>query len=175
MLQVPALAAAGLLKSATDMDAAFHTQASYLAYGENREGYDSLPRAVECTKASISLKIFINLAFRGEKGLGDFVESRYDMAKTFRQLVLKRENFIAPYEPETNILCFRYQGHDGHAADDLQQKIRFAMMQRKEFHITSTLINDVRYLRVTIMNKLTDEEVLSRLLDKVEELALELA
>ena len=173
MLQVPALAAAVLLKSASDMDAAFHTQASYLAYGENREGYDSLPRAVECTKASISLKIFINIAFRGERGLGDFVESRYDMAKAFRQIVLQRPNFIAPYEPETNILCFRYQGADGEASDDLQQEIRFAMMKRKEFHITSTLINDVRYLRVTIMNRLTDEKVLSNLLDKVEELAIE--
>ncbi len=175
MLQVPALAAAVLLKSASDMDAAFHTQASYLAYGENRAGYDSLPRAVECTKASISLKIFINLAFRGEKGLGEFVESRYDMAKTFRQMVLERSCFIAPYEPETNILCFRYQGEDGNTSDDLQQMIRFEMMKRKEFHITSTLINGVRYLRVTIMNRLTNAKVLSRLLDKIEELGTELS
>ena len=123
----------------------------------------------------MSLKLFINLAFRGEKSLGDFVESRYDMAKVFRQLVLKRQNFIAPYEPETNILCFRYQGENGDASDELQQIIRFEMMKRKEFHITSTLINEVRYLRVTIMNKLTDEQVLSSLLDRIEELAIELA
>ncbi|MFT5677204.1 MAG: L-2,4-diaminobutyrate decarboxylase [Paraglaciecola sp.] len=79
--------------------------------------------------------------------------------------------FYVPYEPETNILCFRYQGVDGKRSDALQQKIRFEMMKREEFHITSALINGVRYLRVTIMNKLTDENVLSSLLDEIEELA----
>jgi hypothetical protein len=44
-------------------------------------------------------------------------------------------------------------------------------MTRKEFHITLALINEVRYLRITIMNKLTDENVLSSLLDKIEALA----
>ena len=174
MLQVPALAAAVLLKSGSDMDAAFHTQASYLAYGENREAYDSLSRTVECTKSSLSLKIFMNLAFRGEQGLVEYVESRYDMAKKFRRLILQRAHFIAPYEPETNILCFRYQGLDGGASNELQQHIRFELMRRKQFHITSTLINEVRYLRVTIMNRLTTESVLSDLLDEIELLAAEL-
>ena len=173
MMQVPVLCAAALFKSAKDLDAAFHQDASYLAYGENREGYDSIQRAVECTKSSLSLKIFLNIAFRGEQALGDFVSNRYAMAKTFHGLLSKRENFLVPYEPETNILCFRYQGIDGNASDDLQQKIRFEMMKRKEFHITSTLINGTRYLRVTIMNKLTDESVLESLLDKIEELGIE--
>ena len=173
MMQVPVLCAAALFKSAKDLDAAFHQEASYLAFGENREAYDSIQRAVECTKSSLSLKIFLNIAFRGEQALGDFVDERYAMAKVFHSLLSQRENFYVPYQPETNILCFRYQGVDGQASDDLQQKIRFEMMKRKEFHITSTLINDVRYLRVTIMNKLTDENVLSNLLDKIEELGNE--
>ena len=173
MMQVPVLCAAALFKSAKDLDAAFHQDASYLAYGENREGYDSIQRAVECTKSSLSLKIFLNIAFRGEQALGEFVSDRYAMAKRFYSLLKQRHNFYVPYEPETNILCFRFQGVDGKATDELQQKIRFEMMKRKEFHITSTLINGVRYLRVTIMNKLTDEKILTSLLDKVEELAEE--
>ena len=115
----------------------------------------------------------LNIAFRGEQALGVFVDERYAMAKVFHGLLSQRENFYVPYEPETNILCFRYQGVDGKTSDNLQQKIRFEMMKRKEFHITSTLINSVRYLRVTIMNKLTDENVLSSLLDKIEKLAKE--
>lgn len=173
MMQVPVLCAAALFKSSSDLDAAFHQEASYLAYGENREGFDSIQRTVECTKSSLSLKIFLNIAFRGEQALGEFVDGRYAMGKVFHGLLSQRENFYVPYEPETNILCFRYQGPDGKASDDLQQKIRFEMMKRKEFHITSALINGVRYLRVTIINKLTDENVLLSLLDKVEELAEE--
>ncbi|MBT8142222.1 MAG: hypothetical protein KJO88_07625, partial [Gammaproteobacteria bacterium] len=126
------------------------------------------------TKASLSLKIFLNLAFMGEMNLGAFVDDRYDMASKFYAMLKDRPNFIAPYQPETNILCFRYQGADGNASDDLQQKIRFELMKRKKFHITSTLINKVRYLRVTIMNKLTDEKVLSEMLDAIEQLAVEL-
>jgi L-2,4-diaminobutyrate decarboxylase len=173
MMQVPVVCAAALFKSAKDLDAAFHQEASYLAYGENREGFDAIQRAVECTKSSLSLKIFLNIAFRGEQALGEYVDNRYAMAKVFHGVLSQRENFYVPYEPETNILCFRYQGLDGKASDSLQQKIRFEMMKRKEFHITSVLINDVRYLRVTIMNKLTDEQVLMSLLDKIEELATE--
>ncbi|MBT8140988.1 MAG: aminotransferase class V-fold PLP-dependent enzyme, partial [Gammaproteobacteria bacterium] len=118
MMQVPVLCAAALFKNATDLMAAFHQDASYLAYGENREGYDSVQRAIECTKASLSLKIFLNLAFMGEKNLGAFVDDRYAMASKFYEILKTRPNFIAPYQPETNILCFRYQGADGKASDD---------------------------------------------------------
>ena len=87
-------------------------------------------------------------------------------------LVKGREDVVAKLYLRDGSVTWHCQS-DGKASDDLQQKIRFEMMKRKEFHITSALINGVRYLRVTIINKLTDENVLSSLLDKIEKLAEE--
>lgn len=175
MMQVSVLCAALLVRNAKDLDAAFHQDAHYLAHGENNEGYDSIQRAIECTKSSLSLKIFLNLAWRGEKGLGDFVDEQYAITKKFYQQIKTRKNFICPYEPETNILCFRYQGVDGTASDDLQQKIRNLMVYRKLFHITSAIVNGTRYLRITVMNKLTNEKTIKDLLDTIEIIAGELS
>lgn len=173
MMQVSVVCAAVLFKDSTALDAAFHQDAHYLAYGENNQGFDSIQRAVECTKSSLSLKIFLNIAWRGEKGLGDYVDDRYAITKKFYEIIRTRKNFLVPYEPETNILCFRYQGKDGNASDDMQQQIRNLMVYRKQFHITSAIVNGTRYLRITVMNKLTDEKTIENLLDMIEATAEE--
>lgn len=169
MMQVPALCAALLLKDGADFDRAFHQEASYLAYGHDRDGYDSLPRAVECTKASLSLKIFLNLAFRGEQALGDYVDDRYAMAHTARNIIAARAGFDCPYAPESNILCFRY-GDD----DELQVSIRDQLVRDQTFHLTSATVDGKTYLRITIMNKHTDGETIERMLDAIEDKARQL-
>ncbi|MFK7885720.1 MAG: aspartate aminotransferase family protein [Gammaproteobacteria bacterium] len=169
MMQVPALCAALLLKDGADFDRAFHQEASYLAYGHDRDGYDSLPRAVECTKASLSFKIFLTLAFRGEQALGDYVDDRYAMAHTARDIIVQRPGFTCPYTPESNILCFRY-GDD----DALQVQIRDALVRERSFHLTSAEVDGKNYLRITIMNKHTDTSTIEAMLDAVERKAGEL-
>ena len=52
---------------------------AYLFYEEaETAGPVLLGRQVECTKAPLGLKIFLNLAFRGERGLGEYVGGQYD-------------------------------------------------------------------------------------------------
>jgi L-2,4-diaminobutyrate decarboxylase len=169
MMQVPTLCAALLLKDQADFNRAFHQEASYLAYGHDRDGYDSLPRAVECTKASLSFKIFLTLAFRGERALGDYVDDRYAMARTARDIIAKRPGFSCPYEPQSNILCFRY-GDD----DALQVRIRDALVRDQTFHLTSADVNGKSYLRITIMSKHTDARTIECMLDAIEDKAREL-
>src|SRR5690606_37004977 len=69
MLRTSALAAAVLVRREGDLDAAFKQEASYLFYGD--QGFDQIVRTVECTKAELGLKVFLNLAWRGERGLGE--------------------------------------------------------------------------------------------------------
>ncbi len=169
MMQVPVLCAALLLKDAGDFDRAFHQDASYLAFGHDRDAYDSLPRAVECTKASLGLKIFLNLAFRGEQALGDYVDDRYAMAAKAYDIIAARPGFSCPYEPESNILCFRY-GDD----DELQVKIRDELVRQRTFHLTSASVHGKTYLRITVMNKHTDATTIEVMLDAIALMAKEL-
>ena len=164
MLRTSSLCAAVLLRRGGDLMDAFHQAASYLFYDEqDNAGVDLLSRTVECTKATLGLKLFLNLAWRGEQGLGDYVAERYERTLRFYDLIRSRPRFECPYRPESNILCFRYR-HD----NERQVAIRERLLADGDFHLSSTEIGGERYLRITVMAPATDEETIERLLDAVE-------
>jgi L-2,4-diaminobutyrate decarboxylase len=152
------LAAAVLTKRSAALDAAFQQEAAYLFYGE--QGFDLIGRTVEGTKAELGLKVFLNLAWRGERGLGDYVSRQFNTAHRFWELASQRPGFDCPYEPQSNIVCFRFGNAD-------QAAIREELMSDGSFHLTSTEIGGVRYLRVTVMAPATDDRTLNALLDRV--------
>ncbi|NUT42570.1 MAG: diaminobutyrate decarboxylase [Thermoactinospora sp.] len=160
MLRTSALAAAVLVRRESDLDAAFQQEASYLFYGD--QGFDLINRTVECTKAELGLKIFLNLAWRGERGLGDYVAGQYATAHRFWELGRDRPGFAFPYEPESNIVCFRYGTGD-------QAVLRERLMDSGRFHLTSAELGGVRHLRITVMAPATDDKTLEALLDAVAE------
>jgi L-2,4-diaminobutyrate decarboxylase len=162
MLRTSSLAAAVLVRRESDLDAAFKQEASYLFYGDR--GFDLIGRTVECTKAELGLKIFLNLAWRGEAGLGDYVERQYATAHRFWELARRRPGFELPYEPESNIVCFRYGEAD-------QAAIRERLIGDGSFYLTSAELNGVRHLRVTVMAPATGDRVLEALLDEIATVA----
>ncbi|MER6943537.1 aminotransferase class V-fold PLP-dependent enzyme [Nonomuraea sp. NPDC000554] len=161
MLRTSGLAAAVLVRREQDLDAAFKQEASYLFYGD--QGFDLIRRTVECTKAALGLKIFLNLAWRGEEGLGGYVARQYATAHRFWELARRRPGFDLPYEPESNIVCFRYGQGD-------QAELRERLMRNGSFYLTSTELNGVRHLRVTVMAPATDDATLEALLDEIASL-----
>ncbi|WP_084961718.1 pyridoxal phosphate-dependent decarboxylase family protein [Thermoactinospora rubra] len=162
MLRTSSLAAAVLVRREADLDAAFQQEASYLFYGD--QGFDLIHRTVECTKAALGLKIFLNLAWRGERGLGEYVARQYRAAHRLWELGRQRPGFEFPYEPESNIVCFRYGTAD-------QVAIRERLLAAGAFHLTSAEIGGRRHLRVAVMAPATDDKTLEALLDAVAEAA----
>ncbi|MFI6505274.1 pyridoxal phosphate-dependent decarboxylase family protein [Nonomuraea typhae] len=158
MLRTSTLSAAVLVRREGALDAAFRQDASYIFYGD--QGLDLIGRTVECTKAELGLKIFLNLAWRGERGLGDYVAARYATAHRFWELAGRRPGFALPYEPESNIVCFRYGTAD-------QAAIRERMMADGSFYLSSTVLNGVRHLRVAVMSPATGDKHLELLLDEI--------
>ena len=167
MLRTASLCAAVLVRDAVRLDAAFQQKASYLIYEDaEAAGPDLLGRQVECTKAPLGLKLFLNLAFRGERGLGDYVAARYDRTLRFWELISAREGFECLARPESNILCFRY-GSD----DQLQVELRERLLAEGRFHLSSTEVSGVRWLRMSVMAPATTERTIVGLLDAIERLA----
>jgi L-2,4-diaminobutyrate decarboxylase len=162
MLRVSALCAAVLVRRRDDLPAAFQQRASYLDF-ENPAGVDVIDRQVECTKAELGLKLFLNLAFRGERGLAAYVEGQYAKALELWELLRERRGFHAPYRPESNIVCFRYG-----PAGARQAEIRAALLEQGEFHLSSAEIAGERHLRVAVMSPATDAATFGRLLDAIE-------
>jgi L-2,4-diaminobutyrate decarboxylase len=167
MMRTPALAAAVLLRDERRLEAAFRQKAAYLIYEDTEEESPSLlERQVECTKAAMGARIFMNLAFRGEDDIGRYVADRYDKTARFYELISARPGFECLSRPESNILCFRY-GRD----DAVQVRLRERLLAEKRFHLSSTEVNGERWLRMTVTAPATSEETVERLLEAIEELA----
>jgi L-2,4-diaminobutyrate decarboxylase len=171
MLRTSSVCAAVLLRDARLLDAAFQQQASYLFY-ENENDTDApgpslLGRQLECTKAPLGLKIFLNLAFRGERGLGAYVGAQYDKTARFFDLIQAREGFECLCRPESNILCFRY-GQDSAR----QVELRDGLLAEGRFHLSSTEVDGERWLRMAVMAPATDEATIEALLDAIERLGM---
>ena len=154
------------MREASRLDAAFRQRASYLIYEDaETAGPDLLGRQVECTKAPLGLKIFLNLAFRGERGLGEYVARQYDMTLRFWELISARAGFECLCRPESNILCFRY-GSD----PALQVELRERLLAEGRFHLSSTEVDGQRWLRLAVMAPATGEATVAELLDSIERL-----
>jgi L-2,4-diaminobutyrate decarboxylase len=166
MMRTPALAAAVLLREERLLEAAFRQKAAYLIYeGSEAESTSLLERQVECTKAAIGMRVFLNLAFRGEDGIGRYVAEQYEKTARFHRLIEARPGFESLCAPESNILCFRY-GDDS----DEQVRLRERLLAEKLFHLSSTTVNGERWLRMTVTAPATTEDTIERLLDAIERL-----
>jgi L-2,4-diaminobutyrate decarboxylase len=167
MMRTSALVAAVLLREDWRLEAAFRQKAAYLIYEDAGEGDSSLlERQVECTKAALGTRLFMNLAFRGPDGIGRYVAEQYDKTLRFWELIEARHGFECLSRPESNILCFRY-GRDS----DLQVRLRERLLEEKRFHLSSTEVNGERWLRMSVMAPATTEETIHGLLDAIEEAA----
>ena len=167
MMRTSALAAAVLLREDWRLEAAFRQTAAYLIYGESDEtGPSLLERQVECTKAPLGMRMFMNLAFRGEDGIGRYVAEQYDKTVRIWELIAARPGFECLSRPESNILCFRY-GRDS----QLQVALRERLLRDRRFHLSSTEVHGERWLRMSVMAPVTSEETIEGLLDAIEEAA----
>lgn len=169
MLRTSTLCAAVLFKNPEHKHATFNQKGSYLFHEKEQLGFDQLPYTLECTKLALGTKLFWVLAAEGEAGLTKYIDHLYGITKEINNLIKAHPKFESPYDPEANILCFRFLG-DGDL-DELQLKIRNKIVMDGKFYITSCDLNTSKYLRLTVMNDLTTLDHISNLLSEIEELA----
>jgi len=172
MMRTSSLCAAVLYKNYKTMERTFQQKGSYIFHDKEEMGYDTLPYTVECTKAAIGTKLFWVLASEGEKGIATYIDDTYNNTRLFYQIINKHSDFSCPYFPEANILCFQYTKFG--TENDFQLAIRNELIQSGNFYITSTELNNIRYLRLTVMNDLTKESHIESLMEEIIEIAANL-
>ena len=157
LLRTSGLCAAVLVRHGPDLPNAFRQSGAYLFNGQESVGFDLLDRALETTKTTLGLKLFLSLAWEGERGLGEYVASRYDAARRFHELLSREPDVTCPYVPESNILCFRIGDGD-------QLALRDRVLAGGRLHIGSTTVNGERHLRLVVTAPDTGEATLRELL-----------
>lgn len=164
LLRTSTLCAAVLVRRERDLPAAFEQRGDYLFDGRDGTGFDLIDRALETTKATLGLKLFLSLAWEGERGLGEYVASRFELTRRFHHALSREPGITCPYVPESNILCFRVEGHD-------QLALRDQILAAGRLHIGSTTIAGERYLRIVVTAPDTSDDTVELLLDTLRELA----
>jgi len=166
MLRTPTLCAAVLVRDARTLDAAFQQEASYLFHDKTQPGVDFIHRTVECTKAGLGLRFFAVLASLGERGLAEYVDRQFALAREAYAFLSSQADFQCPAAPEANIICFRIQG-----PDELQIAVRDALIADGSFHLSTAEFAGRRYLRAAFMNPDTSMEDVRALCERIRAVA----
>ncbi len=168
LLQTSALCAAVLVRDGGTLGAAFRQEAVYVTEGEREVGFDFIPQQFECTKAPLGLKLMLVLALVGEDGLAANIAALWKNTRLINDRIALRPGFEVLCEPESNILCFRHDGDDA-----LQTRVRKRIMHDGDFLLSQADVGGRRWLRMALMNPLTDVATVDRLLDRIEEIVAE--
>jgi L-2,4-diaminobutyrate decarboxylase len=166
LMRTPTLCAAILFRDSRSLDYAFKQEASYLFHDKAQPGVDFIHRTVECTKAGLGLRFFSVLAALGEKGLENYIDSRFSLAKEAYTYISSLSDFESPVAPESNILCFRFRG-----SDEMQLAARDALIAEGSFHLSTAELLGRRFLRATFMNPDTSMNDVRQMVECVRDAA----
>jgi L-2,4-diaminobutyrate decarboxylase len=168
MLRTPTLCAAVLVRDGRDLDRAFQQEASYLLHEKDEPGFDFMSRTVECTKAGLGLRLFLTLAAEGEGAIAAYVERQYALALEVAARLRREPGVEVAVTPESNIVCFRYQG-----ADARQLELRRRVLEQGRYYLSSAELAGRRWLRLALMSATTELETVEAMLGELRQLAAE--
>lgn len=173
MMMVPGLATAVLFREHKDSYQAMRQDAEYL-YAQRpdieADWYTLCKRTLECTKISMGVKFYSMLRLYGEDFFAQHVTDAFDLAKWFADRTRDDAELELGVEPQSNIVCFRYnpQSREVDDLNVLQSKIRAAVVESGNFYIVQTTLPTGVYLRLSLMNPLTNREDLEQLIVAVK-------
>ena len=107
----------------------------------------------------------MTLAALGEKKLEQYIDTCFDLTLEAYQYIRSQPDFTVPCEPESNILCFRFD-----ASDDDQILIRDQLIETGQFYISSTELSGKRYLRIVIISPETRMADIKKLVQTIREI-----
>jgi L-2,4-diaminobutyrate decarboxylase len=178
MMLVPLGTGMVLAREERDLERAFAQSAPYLFHeGGTERRWDQGTRSFMCSRRADALKLWVALQRYGSRGVGLHCDHLCATAHRLWELIGEREDFVALHEPESNILCFRWVGSarlSAEALDEVNLRAR-ERWNRERGWITTTVLDGVRVLRVTLMNVRTTEDHLREMLDGVARIASEVA
>ncbi|MFO7616429.1 MAG: pyridoxal-dependent decarboxylase [Bacteroidales bacterium] len=170
MMGISALTTALLFREGRRSYDSFNQKAVYILHEKERElWFNSAVRTLECTKNMMGIKVYSILRTYGPQLFIDYLTTCYDLGREFAGLISGEEDFELPYQPETNIVCFRWLGTglpEGEH-DRINAEIRQQIIESGLFYIVQTKIRGRNYLRTCIMNPFTSIREMKDLLELV--------
>jgi L-2,4-diaminobutyrate decarboxylase len=175
MLLVPGLNTMVLFKNGEKSYETFAQKASYLfKKSDENEWYNSAKRTLECTKSAMGVVAYTAVKYYGTSYYKEYIDSRYDLALRFAEIIKESANTELALDPDANIVCFRYASakKDDSVLNKINAFIRDKIVKEGSFYIVQTELDGKLWLRTTLINPVTTEEDLRDLIQRVVELGL---
>lgn len=172
MMLAPFLSTAVIYNGGNRKVNEFAPEAAYLWQDQlSGEWYNSAKHTLECSKPSTIINTYAIMRLYGDKVYEQHVDTVFALAKRFAEMVQEKGNMEVALEPTSNIVCFRYLA-DRQDINTLNKQILDELVKDGEYYIVGTTIHDTFYLRVSLMNPMTDEKNIDGLLRKIQKIGL---
>lgn len=112
------------------------------------------------------------LKYYSESYYKEYIDSRYNLAASFADIIKSKSDFELAVEPQSNIVCFRYapKGHTDQILNRINSEIRERIIKEGSFYIVQAELDSKIWLRLTIINPVTAQKDLEDLLLKIKEI-----
>ncbi len=131
----------------------------------------------EGTRRWRALKLWMSWHHLGTEGLGRLVERTSDMAAYLHGAVVAARDLEEAHAPELGVVCFRHlaPGLAGDALDRHQDRLQAALEADGDGWLSTTRLRGATWLRAGVMNPMTSETDIDRLLADLRRLAAEVS
>lgn len=176
MLLVPALNTLVMFRNGERSFETFAQKASYLFQkSQNNVWYNSATRTIECTKSALGIIAYTAMKYYGENYYGEYINSRYDLAKRFAAIIESDTQMELATKPDSNIICFRYAPSEMEAMslNRINAAIRERIIKEGSFYIVQAEFSGKIWIRLTIINPVTSDNELKELVCLIKKIGAE--
>ena len=168
-----------VVKRREDLQDTFHRTPEYYRHPSPEDApLNWFEYSIEGTRRFRALKLWLSWKQLGTRGFARLIEHNVDLAGYLAARCREASDLeVVPEEPELSVVCFRHvpPGLEGAALDAYQDRLQLALEASGEAWVSTTKIRGATYLRAGIVNYLSAEADVDRMLETIGRLSPEVA
>jgi aromatic-L-amino-acid/L-tryptophan decarboxylase len=168
-----------VMKRREDLVRTFHREPEYYRYPNPEEApLNWMQYSIEGTRRFRALKLWTSWKHLGTEGFGRLIEHNDDLAAFLVKRCQESGEFeVVPEEPELSVVCFRHvpPGMEPSELDAYQDRLQRALELSGVGWVSTTKLRGRTYLRAGVVNYLSTEADVDRILDALRRLSKDAA
>jgi aromatic-L-amino-acid decarboxylase len=168
-----------VVKRREDLVRTFHREPEYYRYPNPEDApLNWMQYSIEGTRRFRALKLWTSWKHLGTEGFGRLIEHNDDLAAYLVKRCRESGVFeVVPEDPELSVVCFRHvpPGLDPSKLDAYQDRLQRALEVSGEGWVSTTKLRGRTYLRAGVVNYLSTEADIDRVLDALRRLSKDAA